>query len=269
MGDMAMGRELPSYQRPPVIEVAVGVHFLQLPGLNTVALLRLVDQWRDRYPKVLEQVLLPPLPPMGATSGSGFLLEFGSHATPVRLWALNEDDSLLIQVQHDRLLVNWRKQSDGTYPRYSALRRELTAIWSEFERHIAADPKLGVLRPTAAEVTFLNRLHANTAAEVIEALSPTFYPDSHVATRLQIDRQLGNPDDGKPHGRQTISLSHPIDGQQSLQLEIASVVAIDGGPPTLDVMSALDFAHEEGVLMFDRFTTATAHTEWGKVDASN
>ena len=61
MGEASLFGDLPSYDQPPVVEVAVGAHFLQLPGLNTVALVRLVDDlWRSRYPRTLEQPLSPP-----------------------------------------------------------------------------------------------------------------------------------------------------------------------------------------------------------------
>jgi hypothetical protein len=66
MGETGLFDDLPSFDRPPVVEVAVGTHFLQLPGLNTVALVRLVDDlWRSRYPRTIEQPLSPPFPQLG------------------------------------------------------------------------------------------------------------------------------------------------------------------------------------------------------------
>ncbi|MGD9620706.1 MAG: TIGR04255 family protein [Mycolicibacterium sp.] len=264
MGDVASAEALPSFTLPPVIEVAVGIHFLQLPGLDTVALVRLADKWRERFPKVQEHVALPPL---GLAS---FMFQVGNSVPPIRLWALTADESLLIQVQHDRLLINWRKQEgDAPYPRYDVLRSELSTIWSDFERHVeGAD--FGVLRPSAAEVTFFNRIALSSAAEVprvVRALSPDFLLDGHLATRLQMERQLGD-NDGPAHGRQTISLGFPADDNR-LQLEITSLIAIDAELSSLDVLRALDVAHDEGVSMFDNFTTEGAHIEWGKLGARN
>lgn len=264
MGGVAIAQALPSFKLPPVIEVAAGIHFLQLPGLDTVALVRLVDRWRERFPKVQEQVALPPLGP------ANFMFQFGNSVAPIRLWVLTEDESLLIQVQHDRLLINWRKQQgDNPYPRYDVLRAELSSIWSDFERYIEG-AGFGVLRPSAAEVTFFNRIAVAGASDVprvIDALSTTFTLDGHVATRVQMERQLSETD-GQPFGRQTISLGYPAD-ENELQLEINSIVAIDAELSSVDVFAALDVAHREGVMMFDHVTTEGMHIEWGKTDASN
>lgn len=261
---MAIDGSLPSFKLPPVIEVAVGVHFLQLPGLDTVALVRLVEGWRKRFPKVQEQLALPPLGP------ATFVFPVGGSVPPVRLWALTEDESLLIQVQHDRLLINWRKQQgDAPYPRYNVLRAELATIWSDFEHYIE-NSEFGVLQPGAAEVTFFNRIPMADAADaplVVEALSRGFVLDGHLSTRLQMERHIMNAN-GQQCGGQTISLG-TLPEQNTLQLEIASVVAIDAEVSSLDVLSVLDVAHQEGVLMFDHFTTPEAHTEWGKLDASD
>ena len=43
---------LPSFTSPPVVEVAVGVEFLQLPGLGAVELVGLHDIWRRDFPKI-------------------------------------------------------------------------------------------------------------------------------------------------------------------------------------------------------------------------
>ncbi|MBS9532393.1 TIGR04255 family protein [Mycobacterium sp. M1] len=260
MGDMAAVGALPSFEKPPVVEVAVGVHFLQLPGLDTVALVRLVDKWRERFPKVRQQAALPPPGPQAA-----FTFQVGNAAPLARLWALTEDESLLIQVQHDRVLVNWRKQSgDAPYPRYDVLRGELSSIWGDFERYVES-AQFGVLRPTAAEVAFFNRIPVGSAADisrVIDALSPNFVIDGLAATRLQMERQLSRAD-GQRHGSQTISLSYPAD-ENNLQLEIASMVAVDAELSSSDVLGALDTAHAEGVRTFERFTTESAHVEWEK-----
>ena len=114
MGDAARGPALPSFERPPVVEVAVGVHFLQLPGLNTVALLRLAQMWVTRFPIVREQ---PASPPPGLPVGP-IIFQVQNALPPLRYWLLTDDESLLVQIQHDRLLLNWRQVS----------RRSLSAI---------------------------------------------------------------------------------------------------------------------------------------------
>ena len=39
-----------------------------------------------------------------------------------RLWLMNEEESRLLQLQQDRLVVNWRKlPSDTPYPHYQSI----------------------------------------------------------------------------------------------------------------------------------------------------
>ena len=68
---------LPSFASPPVVEVAVVVEFLQLPGLGAVELVKLHELWRDRFPKLREQSALPPSPPVGASASFQFQFTLG------------------------------------------------------------------------------------------------------------------------------------------------------------------------------------------------
>jgi uncharacterized protein (TIGR04255 family) len=264
MGDVARA-SLPSYARPPVIEVAVGVHFLQLPGLNTVALVRLADLWRERYPKVQEHPALPPAAP----GGQMFVFEVGNSSPPQRFWLLTENESMLVQIQHDRLLLNWRKVDDSDpYPRYSKLRQDFSELWSEFANYIAGGD-YGALQPSLAEVTFFNRIPATSASAVpaaIEALNPGWILEGQLATSLQIERAI--IDSGGQPGQQRIALGYrPEYG--FIQLEISSQVRIDAESHDLAaILTTLDEAHDVDVLTFDQITTDSAHTAWGKYDVN-
>jgi uncharacterized protein (TIGR04255 family) len=265
MGDAARSATLPSFEHPPVIEVAVGVHFLQLPDLNTVALVRLADTWRERYPKIQEQPALPPAAP----GGQVFMLQVQNSPPPHRFWLLAENDTLLVQIQHDRLLLNWRKvNNDDPYPRYDKLRQDFSELWSDFVRYVASGD-YGAFQPTLAEVTFFNRIPINSASEVpgaIAALNPLWSLDDHLVTSLQIERAIA--DATGQSGQQNIALGYrPEFG--FIQLEISSRVRIDAeSTDSVAILAALDEAHDVGVLTFDHITTDSAHTAWGKHDVS-
>jgi uncharacterized protein (TIGR04255 family) len=255
---------LPSFDRPPVIEVAVGVHFLQLPGLNTVSLVRLVDDlWRSAYPMTIEQPLMPPLALPGGGPTLAFQLQTGP--PPVRLWSLTEDQSLLVQVQHDRLLLNWRKLADGDpYPRYRRLREVFTGLWREFASYVGDHDDFGVLQPSIAEVSFFNRIPIRGAAEipeVIKALNPRWTLEKQIAVAYQIERDLS---DLLMNGGQNIVLNyHPVNGP--MQLEISTRIGVDTPDGNVsDVLAALDTAHQVGVLTFDELGTDNAHSRWGR-----
>jgi uncharacterized protein (TIGR04255 family) len=266
MGDAARSANLPSFEHPPVIEVAVGVHFLQLPGLNTVALVRLADRWHERYPKVQEQPALPPAAP----GGQVFTFQVQNSPPPQRFWLLTDNESLLVQIQYDRLLLNWRRvDDDDAYPRYGKLRQDFSKLWSEFVDYVASGD-FGALQPNLAEVTFFNRIPASSASAVpaaIDALNPHWVLDGQQATTLQIERAIVDSVGGQS-GQQNIALGYrPEFG--FIQLEIASRVRIDAEANDLAaILSALDEAHDVDVLTFDEITTDAAQTAWGKHDVN-
>jgi uncharacterized protein (TIGR04255 family) len=269
MGETDLFDDLPSFDRPPVIEVAVGVHFLRLPGLNTVGLVRLVDDlWRSRYPRTVEQPLSPPLSPPGRGPMLAFQLQAGS--PPIRLWSLTEDESMLIQVQHDRLLLNWRKvKDDDPYPRYKRLRGDFAEVWQEFSSYVGDHDYYGVLQPSVAEVSFFNRVPMGSATEIptfVKALNPEWSLSGQIATAYQLEREIT---DLLSAGHQNIALNYRPENEHT-QLEISTRIEVDTATgETSEVLDSLDTAHRIGVLTFDAVTTENAHSAWGRHDADN
>jgi len=187
MGETTLFDGLPSFDRPPVVEVAVGVYFLQLPDLTAVALVRLIDDlWQSGFPRIVEQPGAPPLSAPGRPPAIAFQLQTG--IPPMRLWSLTEDETSLIQVQHDRLLLNWRKiKDDDPYPRYRRLHEDFARIWREFSNYVE-DRDYGVLQPSVAEVSFFNRVPMSDAAEIpifVKALNPEWSIDGELASADQ------------------------------------------------------------------------------------
>ncbi|WP_370066817.1 TIGR04255 family protein [Mycobacterium sp. MAA66] len=251
--------ELPSFTQPPVVEVAVGVHFLQLPGLTALPLVDLADTWKSDYPIRQEQ---PPLPPVFAAPGA---MGFQVGSPPVRLWLTSSDDSVLLQLQRDRLLLNWRKLTEASdYPRYQRLRDEFTGCWEHLAAEVGMHEEYGVLQPAMAEVTFLNHIPAPSPAdlgEILSALQPGWAPSQHLSTSLQVEEQIVDAI-GNVVGQSTIGVAYRNGG---LQLEVTSKVSLDGFPSdTSAILGALDVAHAAGVIAFDAATTEQAHKVWGK-----
>lgn len=268
MGDATHRPNLPSFEHPPVIEVAVGAHFLQLPGLNTVALVRLADIWRDRYPTIQEQPALPPVSPV-APGSQVMMFQVQNVPPPQRFWLLSENQSMLVQIQHDRLLLNWRKLGDDDpYPRYGRLREDFSALWSDFARFVTAGD-YGAFQPSLAEVTFFNRIPAASASavpEAIAALNPHWSLEGHHATSFQIERAISSP--GGRSGQQNIALGYRSQ-TGFIHLEITSRIGIDtGSNDSTAILAALDDAHDIDVVAFDQITTESAHTAWGKYNVS-
>lgn len=153
--------DLPSYDKPPVVEVALSVQFEALAGYRTVQAASLRRIFQAQYPKVAEQ---PPLEPAFETFGThprnaeGVRLHVRNAPQVPRLWFLNENESELIQFQEDRFVHNWRKTGAGTdYPRYEHIKDAFLAEWGKIRDH-AKNEGLGEIKPNQCEVTYINHI---------------------------------------------------------------------------------------------------------------
>ena len=93
--------DLPDYERPPLVEVALAVQFAELPGYRTVhAGLLWQDKFREAYPRFFEQ---PPLDPtfevFGPQARTPQLQIKQMPGPPVpRLWFMNDNKTELVQI---------------------------------------------------------------------------------------------------------------------------------------------------------------------------
>ena len=94
--------------QPPIMEVVCGFLFEPIQELDP---LLVGVYWWDRRQDFPTKQLQPAL-----TSPPSITL--GRLVGPLRSWLVNNDQSLLVQIQADRFYLNWRKQN-GPYPRFS------------------------------------------------------------------------------------------------------------------------------------------------------
>jgi uncharacterized protein (TIGR04255 family) len=157
MGESA----LPSYKKPPVIEVVFGVQFKpidQFIAPHFGILWELLG--RNRYPKYQEMAPLPPVierfDKEWQVAGAS-IQQFTRPPLP-RAFFVDESENHLIQVQQDRFLRNWRKQKgDDEYPRFDGLLPEFEKSWKVFSDFLEAE-KLGSLEPNQYELTYVNHI---------------------------------------------------------------------------------------------------------------
>lgn len=101
------------YQNPPINELVIGVYFdspiLQMrsehAGLFWCQLI-------DKFPSSLQNV------PIGQNFGETVP---GEIFPMPRFWFISEDDSYLLQIQRDAILLNWRKRQEN-YPHYEPIK---------------------------------------------------------------------------------------------------------------------------------------------------
>ncbi len=98
--------EHPQLKLPPIDEVVCGFVFAPQP----VDTMDFGIYWDTRLADYPGRQVHPAL--MEGTT----VLQIG--ASPQRSWLISEDDSRVLQLQHDRFFMNWRRR-DGDYPRFS------------------------------------------------------------------------------------------------------------------------------------------------------
>lgn len=148
-----------SFLAPPLVEVSLGILFEQLPGFRTAHFGRFWSAISDEFPETADLPALQALP-----TGPQFAnqpMQLGDWVRLPRVWFVHKDKALLLQVQSDRLYLNWRKVENGAYPRFSGLfplfMKNLTHWWSFVD-----SSGIGSLRAKQLEMTYTNQIYESS-----------------------------------------------------------------------------------------------------------
>lgn len=254
---------------PPVTEVAIDLQFLPIRGLTTAHLGLFWSRLRDEFPLALDK---PPLEPdierlPGRRPSSRIALQISQLPPMRRLWLLQSDETVLIQVQQDRFIRNWRRlEVSQSYPRYSTLRR---SFQNDFERFLEFLSEEGLPGPkiTQCGVSYINLFPAGRGwehhGEPHRLL--TLFRDPQELSEAPGDFEtmtstltflLPGPD-AAPAGRLYAVLT-PVQRQGSdhYQLELSA----KGRPESEDLEAALSFL-DRGHLAIQRAFKSLCHPE--------
>ncbi len=261
--------DLPEFDAPPVVEVALGVQFRPLFGLRPIELAGLREQWRLDYPLVQDQ---PPLPqqieaPTGGTPQVQFVV---GPALQTRIWFLNQAQTELVQLQHDRLTVNWRQATpEAAYPRYRYVRDVFEHRFEELEAFVTKR-QLGSLDVTQAEVTYINVIEPE--ADQLGRLDRVFRN-----WQPPTSSHLGEPE----QARALLVFRVPGTGRNPVRMYVATdptqrpdgrpayffTIAVRGAPTEETLESSLRFmdqSHSHIVRSFTELTPERMHSLWGR-----
>lgn len=137
-------------------EVVIGVQFSPLPNLDAFTVGDIYQLFSAEYETRNE---VPPLPPMieaeqTSLPPQGPSIMFGPDLK--RYWFGNNSNGMLIQLQADRFMLNWRRLNpEMTYPRYEHLKRVFQSEYSKFSA-FAKDQFNIPLKIVQAEITYIN-----------------------------------------------------------------------------------------------------------------
>jgi len=270
---MKLETGLPSYDRPPLSEVALSIQFNALAGFGYVHIGPLWTRFRDKFPDVEYQ---PPLQATFETFGVNPIapqlphLQIMQMPEMPRIWLLAKNE--IIQFQRDRFIHNWRKIGDGdAYPRYEAVRARFLEELSILQA-FANENDLGQLVPNQCELTYVNVIKIADAsdpdptAKIFKCWNDVgveiWGPPEDVALSMRY-RILGK--DGEPIGRVSVQSAsgYGADGARVIQLNLVGRGRPD--EPTFEgAVAFLDIARVKIVEGFTALTTEKMHEAWGR-----
>jgi len=262
-----MESHLPSFSRPPVVEVVMGVQFQPLTQLRAPHFGLFWQTVRSDYPSCKEN---PPITPQledlgraGAFKDTKLQL---SQVPPLpRVLFEDASGQWLIQLQRDRFLHNWRcGQKEGDYPRYPAVREKFLSQWSNFQQFVA-DNELGNIVVTQLEVTYLNHVAPWTNESELGDLFPDFRWRS-------TERRLARPEayniscaftssDSPSRLRATVRPAIHREKGNILLFELT----VRGVADKDDIMSWFDNGRDWIVTAFADLTSDEWHKKWERV----
>lgn len=269
---------LPHFRRPPVVEVALSVQFEAVAALKAVHLGVFWDRHlREQYP-IAEEV--DPLPHVieffAGHSSLDDNVQFVTGPVPTkRQWFISADGTRLVQMQEDRLIVNWRKIKDeDDYPRYGALREELRRVAEAFEPYVI-DVTASTFPPvTQTEVTYVNRIPIggsvgglSDVGGVLSDANLTWASLLGTPEQLYVEQRFRFTGPGGQPSRVYLSLQPAPDGE-ALVLNL-TMRGSPEGRTLAEALTHLDLAHQHVVQGFAALTTPTLREVWGEVSTGD
>lgn len=277
-----------AFARPPLTEVALALQ-VAAGSISIETAGEFVRSLKGAYPKQQQQPLAAPMEEtFDQIPGVNlFDLQLNPQQFFGRTWLLNEDDSMLVQIQHDRVVLNWRALStDAEYPRYDQLRRQLGELAAVLIA--AAKQSDDALSFNMAEVTYINAIVPNSAAE------STGHPDLagvlKSTCKLPDDSFLAEPEDAQyearwripatalgaegddavlPVGRLMVLVSPGLSAADNAPIYVMRLTArvFPNGDDLDAAAKAMDVCHEWVVRGFEALTTEQMQETWEKEKA--
>lgn len=265
---------LPSFRKPPIVEVVTAVAFRRLPlGLVPMGdLARTV--FLKHFPRIDERPPHePPIERFGVVA-DGPQLSFHAGPPPLpRLWLTNDREDELIQLQADWFACNWRRvEPAAEYARWPS-RRDAFARWFGAFSDYCVEKGLGAPVPTQCEVTYLNQVvpgqtwqnHGDLHKVLRLVAAP---PSGTVLEQVRGAWQWPIPSEGQPIGRLHLSADPAYRRADDSPIFTLNLTA-RGVPatPNLDgILAFFDEGRERIVTTFVEVATSGIQEEWERYE---
>lgn len=228
-----------TFKNPPVGEVSFGLGFAALATFKVAHFGSFWDLIRKDYPECEDKppVLDPTSLPVGMS---------GWFPLP-RVWYLHRDRNFLIQLQQNRIWLNWRRLNESEqYPSFETLFPIFQATVARFVDFVHGN-NLGEIMPNVAELAYVNQIPSGDSSrpysdvgEFMEDLRSPHY------------KYLPSPDGIAWRSEFTV-------GEDKLSIDLKSGKEIAGAQRSiymLEIRSSRNFRDQSTAIPFDWFMTA-------------
>jgi uncharacterized protein (TIGR04255 family) len=195
-----------------------------------------------------------------------------------RFWFERPNSGDLLQLQQDRILHNWRQQSDNTraYPRYESVKATFAKELELFQKWLS-DENIGELRPNQCEVTYTNVIqlpNKDSAHNCMEEVTPLWAgrftddpPNKLERTSIQTSFLFSHEE--KPAGRVYANFQPALlqDGKTSVVRLDVTARGRPRGEAVADALAFFDIERNQVVRTFAAVTTREMQKLWGRTDA--
>jgi uncharacterized protein (TIGR04255 family) len=146
------------YKNPPINELIIGAYFDQpIAPLRSEHVGLFWAEIRKEFPKIQQQPELS-LPLVGPTLT--FQIGLGDEPYPMpRFWLISEDDTVLMQIQKNAFIFNWRRRNTE-YPHFDAVKSSFDQYFGLFSSFLKKELGIESLNIQVAELTYSNLIES-------------------------------------------------------------------------------------------------------------
>jgi len=254
----------PKFNRPPVIETAIGVSFKPLPSWYTPQFGLYWAQIRKDYSRSEIQPPLPLEKEMFGESAREFTLMLGRQVE--RCWYIDDDNGWLLQIQNSRFLSNWRRQPNGVYPSYQRFSKKFFSEWERFNTFLDSE-EIERPNPEQVEVSYVNHIDVDSDMAKLRCVFPDLagldrdraFLSNMEAVSFNAVHVIGD-NRGRLYFRLDPVVRH-ADAKTVMQLSITANVLVASNEDEA-LTEAIDLGHTWVVCGFADFTSDKKHQEW-------
>lgn len=174
-------RKLPKYKNPPLNEVALGITFAPLKKMKAAYIGLFWNNVKKEFPKCEQAQVIG--------DNINEIIEEETGMPNPRIWLISKDDDLLIQIQKNKFLLNWRKK-DKSYPHYEDVSERFFKYLKEFSDFLIKND-LGPIEYTEFELSYFNHIPRGDGWDDWKSIGNLF-PD--LAWKNENHRFLSNPE---------------------------------------------------------------------------